>query len=191
MVTDWRAAKRARTRETIQQTALRLFAEHGYDGVTVERIAAEAGVSHTTFFRYFPTKEDVVLSDNYDPLIARLVAACGAADPVERVRRGLGEALAQLDEHEMAVVRERTRLMLSAPALRARQWENQASTQRLLEEVLRGEGRGPVPLAVRVTAAACTAALATAVTVWAEDDDADLAATVDAAFAALEGNHRG
>ncbi|WP_327120689.1 TetR family transcriptional regulator [Nocardia sp. NBC_01730] len=190
METDWRAAKRARTREAIQQAALRLFAEHGYDGVTVERIAAEAGVSHTTFFRYFPTKEDVVLSDNYDPLIARFVAARGEADPVERVRRGIAEALALLDEHEMVVVRERTRLMLSASALRARQWENRASTQRLLEEVLRGDASGAVPLALRVTAAACTAALATAVTAWAEDDGADLAATVDAAFAALERNRR-
>lgn len=190
METDWRAAKRARTREAIQQAALRLFAEHGYDGVTVERIAAEAGVSHTTFFRYFPTKEDVVLSDNYDPLIARFVAARGEADPVERVRRGIAEALALLDEHEMVVVRERTRLMLSASALRARQWENRASTQRLLEEVLRGDASGAVPLALRATAAACTAALATAVTAWAEDDGADLAATVDAAFAALERNRR-
>ncbi|MEU7769197.1 TetR family transcriptional regulator [Nocardia sp. NPDC049190] len=190
MGTDWRAAKRARTREAIQQAALRLFAEHGYDGVTVERIAAEAGVSHTTFFRYFPTKEDVVISDNYDPLIVRFVAARGEADPVERVRRGIAEALTLLDEHEMVVVRERTRLMLSAAALRARQWESQASTQRLLEEVLRGDGSGPVPLALQVTAAACAAALATAVTAWAEDDGADLAATVDAAFAVLERNCR-
>src|SRR5262245_42716002 len=71
---DWRQRKKAATRDRIRASALRLFREQGYDATTVEQIAAAAGVSHVTFFRYFPTKEDVALSDSYDPLIASFIA---------------------------------------------------------------------------------------------------------------------
>ncbi|MCY9783536.1 TetR family transcriptional regulator [Nocardiopsis sp. EMB25] len=183
---DWRADKRARTRAAIQEAALDLFARHGYDQVTVERVAAAAGVSHTTFFRYFPTKEDVVLGDDYDPLIARHVSARTETDPVERVRLGIAEAFTHLDTAALAVARERTLLMLSAPSLRARVWENQATTQRLLERVLHGADSDRIPLATRAVAAACTAVLTTTVTTWAEDGPTEaLPSMVDEALAAL------
>ena len=70
-----RERKKAQTRRTIQEQALRLFTANGYDRTTVQDIAAAAGVSHMTFFRYFPTKEDVVLSDDYDPMIAALIGS--------------------------------------------------------------------------------------------------------------------
>ncbi|WP_051969466.1 TetR family transcriptional regulator [Kitasatospora azatica] len=66
---DWRARKKAATRQTIQEQATRLFLEKGFDATTVEEIAAAAGVSHMTFFRYFRTEEEVAASDDYDPLI--------------------------------------------------------------------------------------------------------------------------
>jgi AcrR family transcriptional regulator len=54
---DWRERKKAQTRQRLQEQALRLFVERGYEATTVEQIVAAAGVSHMTFFRYFPTKE--------------------------------------------------------------------------------------------------------------------------------------
>src|SRR4051812_42980700 len=78
------------TRRALQAHALRLFEEQGYERTTVAQIAAAAGVSHMTFFRNFPTKEDVVLDDPYDPLLADAVGAQPRdLSALERVRLGL------------------------------------------------------------------------------------------------------
>src|SRR3954466_1872858 len=109
-----RERKKAKTRAAIRDHALRLFRENGYQRTTCEQIAAAAEVSPATFFRYFPTKEDVVLQDDYDPLMAAAVAARPRRErPFQAVRRALGETLAQLPEQEMTLVHERTRLLLS------------------------------------------------------------------------------
>src|SRR5579871_1588889 len=63
-----RERKKARTRASIREHALRLIREQGYDATTVDQIAEAAEISPSTFFRYFPTKEDVVLQDDFDIL---------------------------------------------------------------------------------------------------------------------------
>ncbi|WP_439030396.1 TetR family transcriptional regulator [Gordonia terrae] len=60
-----REQNKLRTRNAIRQAAITLIAEQGYAGTTVEQIAEAAGVSHTTFFRYFPSKEQVVIGDEH------------------------------------------------------------------------------------------------------------------------------
>ena len=64
-----RERKKTKTRFAIQQEALRLFQDQGYHATTVEQIAEAAEVSASTVFRYFPTKDALVLTDDYDPIM--------------------------------------------------------------------------------------------------------------------------
>lgn len=63
-----RAQQKAATREALHQAALRMFEERGYDATTVKDIAAAASVTERTFFRYFPSKEDLVVGELIDVL---------------------------------------------------------------------------------------------------------------------------
>ena len=185
---DWRREKRTSTRRRVRAHALRLFCEQGYDATTVEQIAAAAGVSHVTFFRYFPTKEDVVLSDDYDPLITALLAQTPAERPVpQRIRDALLQGLAEIYETERDALLAQNQLIAATPALRSRLWGDQMATQQLLLDAL-----GPSPadqgsrLRARVTVAACLAAATTAVLTWADNNGTpELPQLINQAFDAL------
>ena len=92
-----RERKKARTRAAIRREAMRLFREHGYEETTVEQIAEAAEVSPSTFFRYFPTKEDVVLLDEYDDLIVEAFRAQPPElTPLQAIRKALSEVMGTL-----------------------------------------------------------------------------------------------
>ncbi|MFC4589629.1 acyl-CoA-like ligand-binding transcription factor [Sphaerisporangium corydalis] len=181
---DWRERKKAATRQRIQDAAIELFLVKGYEATTVEEIAAAAGVSHMTFFRYFPAKDLVVTADPYDPMIAELVAARPAEEPpLLRLRRALAEGFTYLEERELATVRARARLILDTPALRAQLWQQERDTAELVATALAG---GVPDLRFRVLAGAGMAAMTAAVVQWAGDDEtASLAELIDRAFQAL------
>ena len=182
-----RERKKLQTRALIQSEALRLFTDRGYDATTCEQIAAAAGVSPATFFRYFPTKEDVVLQDDYDALIsASLHERPAEESPVVAVRRALASGLEALYISDEDPIRARTQLILSVPALRARMYEQVRATQQILAVELAGRiGHAPDSLRVRAVAAALAAALTAAVETWA-NEGGELPARVDEALDALE-----
>ena len=183
----------ARTREALREAALRLFAEHGYGETTVARIAAEAGVSHMTFFRHFPTKEDVVLQDEYDPMLEDLVRAQPRTRPaLRRVRDAVMSAVPQVYAQERDVLLQRSRLLLTTPSLRSRLGESMRGSQTAFERGLSDTGDAEsIALEVRVVAAACTSALATAITVWVEDGGAGhLPTLMQQAFDVLQAQGR-
>jgi AcrR family transcriptional regulator len=187
-VSGLRERKKAQTRRTIQEHALGLFLEQGYERTTVAEIAEAAGVSPMTFFRYFPTKEDVVEYDEYDPVLAELVVARPADEPPLAALGGaLATALAGLGDDELATVLVRTRLVLRTPALRARRSASEAATRDLFAGALATRaGRGEPTLDHRVVAAAIVATLTTALETWvAEDGRRHLGRVVGDAFAAL------
>ncbi|MCY0941420.1 TetR/AcrR family transcriptional regulator [Streptomyces antarcticus] len=182
-----RERKKAHTRRTIQEQALRLFLTQGYQNTTVEEIAAAAGVSHMTFFRHFPTKEAVVESDDYDPLIVRLIVERPAGeDSLAALHHALVTGLDAVYASAREALLARTRLIFETPALRARTWDNQYATQLLLTEALRSRTPAESELATRVIAAAGLAAVTSALAAWVESEGSlDLPCLVDEAFRVL------
>ena len=182
---DWRQRKKNATRDRIRASALRLFGEQGYDATTVEQIAAAAGVSHMTFFRYFPTKEDVALSDSYDPLFAGLIGQTPATWPLtERIRSVLVQGLRQVYDADRDTLLAQNKLIVSTPALRERLWASQMDTQQLILQALDVGQPDPRPsFQDRVTVAACLAAATTAILTWVENNGTpDLPDLLEQAF---------
>ena len=169
---DWRQRKKTATRDRIRACALRLFGEQGYDATTVEQIAAAAGVSHMTFFRYFPAKEDVALSDSYDPLVASLIAQTPATLPTaRRIRAALIQGLRLVYDTDRDTLLAQNRLIVATPALRERLWAGQIATQQLILAALdRDQPRSQPSFETMVTVAACLAAATTAVLAWTENN---------------------
>lgn len=185
---DWRQRKKTATRDRIRASALRLFREQGYDATTVEQIAAAAGVSHMTFFRYFPAKEDVALSDSYDPMIAALVAQTPDTWPlIQRIRTALVEGFRQVYDSDRDTLLAQNKLIVSTPVLRERVWAYQMTTQRFILAALgAGEHDPQASLQTRVTVAACLAAATTAILAWVENDGTpELPDLINQAFDAL------
>jgi len=186
-----RERKKARTREAIQHEALRLISTQGYEATTCEQIAAAADVSPATLFRYFATKEDIVLQDVYDPMIAEAVSGRPSREtPLTAVRRGVADVLAEVVPDELDAVRHRTALILSVPALRARSREQQDGLAAHLAAALAARtGTDVGNLDIEVAAAVCAASMAVAVQRWARDGG-DLPAHVDEALSAIAGLSR-
>ena len=151
-----RERKKAKTRAAIQEHALRLFREQGYDATTVEQIAAAAEISPSTFFRYFPTKEDVVLYDVLDPpVLAAFRAQPAELSPIQALRGAMRAVFAELPAEELEVQRERDRLIRSVPELRAGMLDEFARNLDLLAELVAERvGRRADELAVRTLAGA-------------------------------------
>lgn len=94
---DRRARKKAQTRRQIQQVAQRLFAEHGFESVTITDIAGQAEVAVQTVFNHFPTKENLFFADRADWV--------GGAARAVRSRPDGVAPLAALCEHCTATIR--------------------------------------------------------------------------------------
>jgi len=200
-----RERKKAQTRQLIAETAWRLFADRGFERVTVAEVARLADVAPATVFNYFPTKEDLFYS-RLEAFGARLLEAVAAREPGEPVlaafRRQLlesGGLLASVEAGDaQALQRLRTvnQVIAASPALQARERQTIAGTADALAGLLAAEG-GDASDQVGAQAAA-NALLGvqralidfTRRRVLAGDDPARLAAEVrqraEAAFALLE-----
>lgn len=103
----------------IQEAALDLFDERGFTSVTIEAIADAAEVSPSSIYRYFGTKEQLVLWDELDVDFLKAAGEGLAGEPpVQAVRKALAEAMAGFYEGNEALARRKTRYALEEPALR-------------------------------------------------------------------------
>jgi AcrR family transcriptional regulator len=104
----------------IQDIALDLFESEGYGAVTIERIAAAADVSPSSVYRYFGTKEGIVLWDEYDPVwIGQLLEEISTQPPMAALRRAAEVLIIGPLTTDEAYVQRRTRLIMEEPSIEA------------------------------------------------------------------------
>lgn len=163
-----RERKKLKTRNAIQREAMRLFQEQGYEETTIEQIAEAVEISPSTFFNYFPTKEDVVFYDPYDPLFISMLMARPSDEPLGvAIRRVAREGLAAVFQTDRDVIVARGKLIMEVPSLRARVWEELERSQELFCSVLAERtGRDPHDLELRVVTMMTIAAVYTAGVEW-------------------------
>lgn len=133
-----RERHRRRTAAQLEEVALRLFLERGFDATTVDDIAAAAEVSRRTFFRYYASKEDVLLSDHPRQL-AELRAALAARPPSEPILAALREAIMSMTgnyEEDRERLLLRAKVMRGTPSLQARSLMLQREWEQHLSEMV-------------------------------------------------------
>ncbi|MCQ9130125.1 TetR/AcrR family transcriptional regulator [Streptomyces sp. IBSBF 2807] len=184
-----RERKKTRTREAIRAAAYALVEEQGYVATTIDRIADRAEVSPSTVLRYFPTKEDIVLADEYGPVLVEELRARPRDEAwTDSVRHVLLAAARAGVEDDPEAARLRTRLLVDVPAVRSRMRESMSVTGRLLCEAIAGRtGRDPDGLELRVHAMSLVAGLMETSLYWAQNGHRDdFPALLDRALTVLE-----
>ncbi len=183
-----RARKQRETAQRITQVGLRLFLDHGYDATTLDAIAAAAGISRRTFFHYFKSKDDILLSLQSgmgEGIAAAVRNAPPDLRPLEAIRRAIIDAVAGFPSDEMIRI---DRLMRSNPSVQARKQASYVEHELALFAALRE--RWPDPdqeLSLRLTALAAIGALRLSTERFSRDGGAtDLVTLLDAAFDALD-----
>jgi AcrR family transcriptional regulator len=163
-----RERKRIAAMRRISQAALDLFDERGFDNVTIEEIADAAEVSPSSVYRYFGTKEQVVLRDEFQPqFFDVLVSEFASHPPVKAMRRAIAQIMSDFFASDDELAQRRTRYSLEEPRLRAR-WAQQADelAQTVADALARATARRPDELEVQVIASSLVWALIAAIRDW-------------------------
>ncbi|MEU9988545.1 TetR/AcrR family transcriptional regulator [Streptomyces sp. NPDC007971] len=184
-----RERKKIKTREAIRAATYALIGEQGYDATTIDQIAERAEVSPSTVFRYFPTKEDIVLTDEYDALLLEELRARPADEPLtDSLRYVMRRAVTLGMSEGPEVTRLRTRLTAEVPAVRARMIESMSATGLLLRRaVAERSGLAEDSLEVRVYAMSLIGGLMEVSLYWAENGhQGELADLMDRALDVLD-----
>lgn len=167
-----RERKKLKAMRHIQEVALDLFDQHGYGHVTIERIAAEAEVSPSSIYRYFGTKERIILHDEYDPVAMRaLDDELAAQDPVSALRNVIGQMVDSMVAGDEELVRRQMRYAMTEPAVRAgmnRQADEMATF--IQQTLAKHSSRAPDSLEIRVTTATIVAGIMAAIAYWHDTD---------------------
>jgi len=181
-----RERRTLRTKTEIQRCALELFVAQGFEETTVAQVAAMAEVSAMTVFRHFPTKEDLVISDDFDDSLAtRIREARSERDLMRRIAGVLLSSLTATNQAERRLLYVRIDLAMRTPALRARRYENLHRSQEVIAESIAGSNH-VARFRAAVAAGACLSAISTAMFQWAADGGkGDMVAMVRRAFVSI------
>jgi AcrR family transcriptional regulator len=186
---DLRALTRETVRAQIAETAWSVFAERGFDDVTVNEVAEATGISRASFFRYFSSKEEAVFVA-LEAMGAEIATALEERPPREPTWTALRRAFeAATPNYASNPTRSLARLNLTreTPSLRAHQLERQAQWRGLIGPALALRlGRAPEDVGVDAIVGAAIAALDAATERWAlSGGELDLTTLIDEAFAAI------
>ncbi len=182
--------RRATSRAELEQAAFTLFTERGFDATTVDEIAAAAGIGRRTFFRYFPSKNDIPwgsFEDELERMRVRLKACTPEVPLMDAIRVALIDfnrvAPAQVPLH-----RRRMELILRVPTLLAHSTLRFTAWREVVAEfVAERTGRRRDDLAPQTIAHAVLGVAIAAYEHWLDDADADLGALLDDAMRQLAG----
>lgn len=156
-----RQRKKVMTRQAIRREAFRLIEANGYGATTVEQIAEAADVSSSTFFRYFPTKESLLLADDLDPqIVEAFEAQPPEVSPTRAFRRAYETVMGRLTAEQLEFENTRQRLMFSIPELKGALYDEYYRTVTVAAEAIGHRiGRAAEDFEVRVFAGALTGAM--------------------------------
>jgi AcrR family transcriptional regulator len=175
------------SRGRLQEAALALFDEHGFDQTTAAEIAARAGVTERTFFRHFADKREVLFGGSallQERIVAGVAGAPAGDGPLDAVACGLDAAAAMLGESRRDLTRQRHEVITANPGLRERELAKLADYAAAVAGALRGRGV-PEPPASLAAEAGMTV-LRVALERWATGDGGrELAAVTRDAMAEL------
>lgn len=174
-------------RSRLQQAALELYRERGYDRTTTAEIAGRAGVTERTFFRYFPDKREVLFDGEHKFHEALSTAIANAPDGLEPMGALLWAfgSIEPIFEANRPFTETARAIIASTPALRERQLAKAASTIAVLATAL--EQRGVAASLAKLAAGAGMAVFAHAAQAWFEDPSRPLGTHLEQGFQALRG----
>ena len=178
-----KAVANARTR--LQRAALDLFHEHGYDRTTAAGIAARAGVTERTFFRYFPDKREVLFDGETivrEALTAAIAEAPGGLAPLDILWQAF-RSFAPMLEANRAYAKPRQDVIAVTPALQERELAKIAALSEALAGALRA--RGVPELRAVLGAQAGMTVFVHATLNWLEDPEVGFEERIDIAIDGL------
>ena len=181
--------KRVTSRAELESTAFGLFATRGFDQTTVDEIAAAAGIGRRTFFRYFPSKNDIpwgAFETELERMRARLKACPPEVPLMDAIRLALVD-FNRVSPGQVPMHRRRMELILRVPTLLAHSTLRFTAWREVIAEFA-GErtGQPPDALAPRTIAYAALGVAVAAYEQWLETEDADLSELLDAAMRQLD-----
>lgn len=176
---------RVTTHGELSHVALTMFFERGFDKTTVDDIVKAAGIGRRTFFRYFPSKNDLPWGE-FDGLLNRMRAQFEAMPPDLDLAEALRSAVVDFNRFprdELPYHRERMWLLLNVPSLVAHSTLRYASWRQVIADfVAQRRGESPDALAPRTIAWVCLGISISSYEQWLEEDAIVLPDLIDRAF---------
>lgn len=190
VATGLRERKRFKTMSQVQATALELYDQHGYGSVTIEQIADRADVSPSSVYRYFGTKEGILLwnPDHEGDAADELVTVEDGESLMTELRRIARDQLLSESNQSRDVRGRRLHYIFEEPALRSALTATlEAATEQFAGIIAGRTGHDPAELEVQATAGAVTGAVLSALRWWHSDaSGADFGVLLDRTFDALQ-----